>query len=312
MQRNYLRGLLICLIPCLVAAVFAVRPDKYRLGIDLAGGTILVYEINLERTKQRNARRQAQVQRPAAGRRGREGLDSEEMKASSPQQIKRRIDPTDIKNVTVRPLGRTPGRDHPPHRRRNRRRPREPVAEEIEEVKRLISQMGVLEFRILANGPDDAEGIIAARAAIDKQARRVAPRQRARPASPPVGPEGEFTVGIDETSARVRYAWVELGKEERESSGLTNASEGRVQLWAQAAAERSAGQAFLLGGGQSIVQDTSQAHDGPLQPQRPGASSKLQSEQTRTRAASVRENPGWSDEEDRTELLTRRSSSTSS
>ena len=53
MQRNYLRGLLVCLIPCLVAAVFAVRLDKYRLGIDLAGGTILVYEINLERTKQR-------------------------------------------------------------------------------------------------------------------------------------------------------------------------------------------------------------------------------------------------------------------
>ena len=53
MQRNFLRGLLICLIPCLLAGVFAVRLDKYRLGIDLAGGTILVYEINLERTKQR-------------------------------------------------------------------------------------------------------------------------------------------------------------------------------------------------------------------------------------------------------------------
>ena len=47
MQRNFLRGLLICLIPCLLAGVFAVRLDKYRLGIDLAGGTILVYEINL-------------------------------------------------------------------------------------------------------------------------------------------------------------------------------------------------------------------------------------------------------------------------
>jgi SecD/SecF fusion protein len=53
MQRNFLRGLLICLIPCLLAAVFAVRPEKYRLGIDLAGGTILVYEINLERSYQR-------------------------------------------------------------------------------------------------------------------------------------------------------------------------------------------------------------------------------------------------------------------
>ena len=33
MQRNYLRGLLICLIPCLLAAAFAVRPSKYRLGM---------------------------------------------------------------------------------------------------------------------------------------------------------------------------------------------------------------------------------------------------------------------------------------
>ena len=60
MQRNYLRGLLICLIPCLAAGVFAFQPDKYKLGIDLAGVTILVYEINLERTKQLNdARKKA-------------------------------------------------------------------------------------------------------------------------------------------------------------------------------------------------------------------------------------------------------------
>src|SRR5438045_1450902 len=59
MQRNYLRGLLVYLIPCLVAAYYAARLDKYRLGIDLAGGTVLVYEVNLERTKQlREARKQ--------------------------------------------------------------------------------------------------------------------------------------------------------------------------------------------------------------------------------------------------------------
>ena len=51
MQRNYVRGLLICLIPCLLAGYAAVF-GKYKLGIDLAGGTILVYEVNLERTQQ--------------------------------------------------------------------------------------------------------------------------------------------------------------------------------------------------------------------------------------------------------------------
>ena len=70
MQRNYLRALLVCLIPCLLAGYavaaalirwdsdsggFVVREGagKFKLGIDLAGGTILVYEINTERTKQR-------------------------------------------------------------------------------------------------------------------------------------------------------------------------------------------------------------------------------------------------------------------
>ena len=52
MQRNFLRGLLVCLIPCLAAGYFAAF-GKYRLGIDLAGGTILVYQVNLERTKLR-------------------------------------------------------------------------------------------------------------------------------------------------------------------------------------------------------------------------------------------------------------------
>src|SRR5262245_38400965 len=101
MQRNFLRGFLICLIPCLVAALFALQPNKYRLGIDLAGGTILVYEINLERTKQRlEALGQTQATSEAPG------LDQAKMNELA-AQIKRRIDPTDIKNVTVRPIGRT-------------------------------------------------------------------------------------------------------------------------------------------------------------------------------------------------------------
>ncbi len=118
MQRNFLRGLLICLIPCLVAGFYVaagfVRWDRengrlvarqgaggFRLGIDLAGGTILVYEINTERTKQRKALAgdQAPPGSPGAGA----GVDMQQLAA----QIKRRIDPADLRNVTVRPLGDT-------------------------------------------------------------------------------------------------------------------------------------------------------------------------------------------------------------
>ena len=138
MQRNFLRGLLICLIPCLVAAVWAVRPEKYRLGIDLAGGTILVYEINLERTKQRIEAlgRMDGVSRSATGEEGLEPTQMMELAA----QIKRRIDPTDIKNVTVRPIGRTRFEIILPTGGAGGGGRSNLSTEDIEEVRRLISR----------------------------------------------------------------------------------------------------------------------------------------------------------------------------
>jgi preprotein translocase subunit SecF len=52
MQRNYFRGFLICLIPTLVALYFTVFGEKKK-GIDLAGGTILVFEVDKEKTNER-------------------------------------------------------------------------------------------------------------------------------------------------------------------------------------------------------------------------------------------------------------------
>jgi SecD/SecF fusion protein len=292
MQRNFLRGLLICLIPCLLAAVFAVRPEKYRLGIDLAGGTILVYEINIERTKQRiEAQARSEGRPPPAT--GEEGLDSNQMQELA-HQIKRRIDPTDIKNVTVRPIGRTrfeiilPKSGAAGSGRENL------STEDIEEVKRLISQMGVLEFRILANGTDDSEGIIAARAAIDNKPADLL-LDNAKAGLAPPGPEGEYTVTIGESTARVRYEWVELGKVYREEMGLSNSSEGKSPLWAQVAAERAKGKTFLLGQGHSIVQDTSTA-SAVMYSREARGTDQLQAEQNE-RERLRRENPSWSDEE---------------
>jgi SecD/SecF fusion protein len=252
MQRNYLRGLLVCLIPCLVAAVFAVRFDKYRLGIDLAGGTILVYEINLERTKQRKESL-GENTGPQSRSSSTAGLTSDEMNQLA-GQIKRRIDPTDIKNVTVRPLGD------------NRIEIILPVSgaagggksnlttEDIEEVKRLISQMGVLEFRILANGPDDSEGIQAAQAAIKARTKEDLDF-RAERGLPPEGPEGEFTVDVNDSKARVRYVWAELGPEERETLQLSNSRENSSLPWAILNSKR--GQTVMLDtNGMGETQDT--------------------------------------------------------
>jgi SecD/SecF fusion protein len=239
MQRNFLRGLLICLVPCLVAALFAVRTDKYRLGIDLAGGTILVYEVNLERTKIRKQTEQPKDGPPAPADAGpAPGLTSEEI-AQLAAQIKRRIDPTDIKNVTVRPSG---------DRRVEIILPLSGAAsagkevlnqEDIEEVKRLISQMGVLEFRIIANGTDDQAGLIAAREKIDADAKSGLLKALAERGLPPPAPTDEFNVEIGDSKAKVKYVWTELAPEYRADMGLSNANEAANSgLWARLKAQR--------------------------------------------------------------------------
>ena len=242
MQRNFLRGLLICLVPCLVAALFAVRTDKYRLGIDLAGGTILVYEVNVERTAIRKQTEQGgKGADPSAASKV---LTADEVRQlvninDLAAQIKRRIDPTDIKNVTVRPSG---------DRRVEIILPLSGAAssgkealnqEDIEEVKRLISQMGVLEFRIIANGTDDQPGLVAAREAVAAAAKNGALKANAEAGLPPPAPTDEFNVEIGDTKAKVKYVWTELAPEYRADMGLSNANEAAGGgLWARLKGER--------------------------------------------------------------------------
>ena len=291
MQRNFLRGLLVCLIPCLLAAVFVVRPEKYKLGIDLAGGTILVYEINLERSYQRKVTQAQSEGKPPPSRED-EGLDSAAMNELA-AQIKRRIDPTDIKNVTVRPVGRTRFEIILP--KSGAASGRENLSsEEIDEVKRLISQMGVLEFRILANGTDDLDGIVAARAALDNKSAE-AQLTQAKSGLAPDGPDGEFTVNIGDSSARVRYVWVELGQDYRAELGLSNASEGQSGLWAEAARARAAGKTFLLGPGRNVVNDNAAA--AMVMFSRDCKSIDQLQKEENDRARLKRENSTWSDAE---------------
>ncbi|MGH7225201.1 MAG: hypothetical protein ACRELF_18420, partial [Gemmataceae bacterium] len=87
-MKSYLSRILICLVPAVLGiavCAWAYVYGKFRLGIDLVGGTILVYEVD-------TSKQQGEVK-------------PEELAAA----LKRRIDPADLLNVTIRPIaGETP------------------------------------------------------------------------------------------------------------------------------------------------------------------------------------------------------------
>src|SRR6266545_822146 len=92
-MRPYNRKIIICLIPVLMAlwAIwYAWEHDRFKLGVDLSGGTIPVYEID--------TRKQEKVE----GERGQSPTEQANMLAGA---LKRRIDPNDLYNIVIRPAG---------------------------------------------------------------------------------------------------------------------------------------------------------------------------------------------------------------
>src|SRR5437763_3829778 len=93
------RRALICLVAILVSGYVVTRAGVryargeggFKLGVDLAGGTILVYEVDTEKLAEES-------KDP-----NRKPFDPTEMAAF----LKRRIDPADLYNVTIRPVGAT-------------------------------------------------------------------------------------------------------------------------------------------------------------------------------------------------------------
>ena len=223
MQRNFLRGLLICLVPTVLFGAAAVF-GTYRKGIDLAGGTILVYEVDLTRTWRKK--------RPGP---------STDKKAAPPREGRGTVQRGDAQTRRVaeeadRP-GRHPQRHHPPGRRvadRNPAVPFTPTAKKaagtedfVQEVKDLVSRVGVLEFRILANDTDDKEAFDEALELANNQYPAEQAEKDAKFGEPPPAPRRtDYRVSINGTDANnVKYEWVELGKEERELAvGLSNAN----------------------------------------------------------------------------------------
>jgi SecD/SecF fusion protein len=129
-------------------------PDqKLKLGIDLSGGTILVYEVD-------------RANLPP-------GLNMDELVSA----LKKRADPEGVKEIPIRKIGGDRIEIILP----------QASNEEVEEVKKMLVDVGALEFRILANRKHDADAFTRA-----------------------LGPGG--------MKAPSRYKWARLG----ESSSGTN------------------------------------------------------------------------------------------
>ena len=248
MRRNFLLGLVVCLVPTLIAGLYvgrgflneAEKPGTgFRRGIDLAGGTILVYEVDLARTearKQRSGEPTDPSQTTATS-----GLSSEDIRRLA-ENLKRRIDPADLRNVIVRPVGTTRVEIILPFTGSTIGDKVGATEDFVQDVKNLVSQVGVLEFRILANNFDDAEAIRDAVRVIDEAstdpAAKARAEERAKAGLPPLAPAGEYKV-LDLDG--VTYEWVELGKEEREALHVNNAAENDPAgggMWQQLAATR--------------------------------------------------------------------------
>jgi len=93
-MKRFTTRILICLLPTLVSigivawAVnqFVQGKGGFRMGVDLVGGTILVYEVDETRMP--------------------DNFQAEDLAAA----LKRRIDPADLYNITIRPVAGTPPR----------------------------------------------------------------------------------------------------------------------------------------------------------------------------------------------------------
>jgi len=234
MRRNFLRSFLVCLVPTLLAAFFVgqgyINQSRgkagFRQGIDLAGGTILIYEVDKEQLKGE--------------------WNNDDIKKLA-EKLKKRIDENDLQNVVVRPLGIDRVEIILPFAGSTTGEGKQNNEEFVEGVRQKVKQTGVLEFRIAANQQDDKDGVSETRKFIDlaDEATKQELRLAAEKGVPPPTPNKDYLVkAAGDTETPVKYAWVELGKEERASLNLTEKSAPANMLGIQLAAKR--GQTFVV------------------------------------------------------------------
>jgi SecD/SecF fusion protein len=294
MKSPFFWRIVICVVPTLIAlAVTGAAVRNYaegnpgltfKLGVDLVGGTILVYEVDQDKLKEQRQNQQGQ---------------QDEFKIEKLVEVlSSRINPADQKGITIRPVGKyrveiilptggkhqaqiedkvwqdllaevkakwPPAEDKPyvvPRGQKEelirqvraqeahkdvpateidqfieskyKKGEKNLTTEEVQDLKDKISQVGSLEFRILANTTDDPEAIDAARKEIERARTDAALKdlfeERERRGLPPPPP------GIDPATKTVKpfdtvnmgkhtYSWVELDKPYRHDLHLHNAAE---------------------------------------------------------------------------------------
>lgn len=216
------------------AARDAAAPEgwhpKFRRGIDLAGGTILIYEVK-------------------SG-----DLQDDQIKQLA-EKLKKRIDENDLKNVVVRPLGKNRIEIILPFVGGGGKKGAN--AEFVEDVRQKVKATGVLEFRIVANPNDDARGIEEAVKWVEDPANKDLLTEAADKGVPPPAPTNTYNVkAAGDTELPVTYEWLEMGKEERESLGLSMAYKDKdklsrdgasIGLFSRVKASRDAGRVFQSG-----------------------------------------------------------------
>jgi SecD/SecF fusion protein len=253
MQRKFLSRTIICLVPTLLAIAIVVRAylqdpvnlSGFKLGIDLSGGTILVYEVDQAVSQQNRA-----SDAPSASSGDRVKADS-----ALAEAIKRRIDGSDLQGVVVRPLGDTRVEIILPYGGRT-----DGGASlnenSVEEIKAKIRTVGSLEFRILANQIDDAEAYAAAREFF-KKAKDDPELQKeleaaARAGLPPRFPNkaADDPKPFDVMGEAVRYEWVELARNRRAEMGLstTQNADRKTPRFEQFASQRTNGEPVIDSG----------------------------------------------------------------
>src|SRR3954464_13010885 len=119
-MNTHLRRFLLIGITTVVGLVASLPPDKLKFGIDLSGGTILVYEV--KKTGDRD-------------------INMDDVIGA----LKRRVNPEGVQDIPIRKVGSNRGEITLPKA--------DPA--EVEEIKRKMTDVGSLEFRILANQRKD-------------------------------------------------------------------------------------------------------------------------------------------------------------
>ncbi len=254
MKRSFLTRTIVCLIPTLIATGLVVRAylkdpeglSGFKRGIDLSGGTILVYEVDQDASK---------LSHGGDTRMGRAKADT-----ALADSLKRRIDPTDILGVVIRPLGESRVEIILPYGSPSEGGKEGVNQSEVEKIKGLIREVGSLEFRILANDTDDAEAIEAAKEYFRKAKENPAGPEakdletNAKSGLPPPFPnrgpnEAPFLFKNEE----VHYEWVEIGKHRRNELKINteNRPEGTLTdtgLYAQLADARAKNDLLIISG----------------------------------------------------------------